>query len=131
MIAASSCLALAVLALGLMIQSRILLLSNNELSSLGRFLRKLVYVSVAVAIALLVVGFVFHFSFDAYIPAFTTLFILGILLFVQSEVLLKPDKLPSLARQLRRSAYIAMAATVILVVAVVVIAMLIGFRLVG
>lgn len=123
LVVASTGLALLVLAISLMIQSRILIDPVDKLPTLGRKLQILTYVFFPLAIALLVFGVIFHQFFGPHVSVGVILLILGITLTVQSRVLVNPNgKLPLLGRQLRLSAYVCSLAGLGLVVFVLVMA---------
>ena len=127
-LAGSIALATAALALGLIITSRILLSTPEQLGLLANQVQKLaVRIAIPLGIILVVVGFIWFPCIDSFIAVGVTLIIISIALLVESRVLSNPDD-PSLkrfGRLIRRCAIIlaivTLAALIYIVVQLIII----------
>ncbi len=101
-------LAVAVLGLNLIIQSRILLDNDEKLMVLRKQLRKLTYfVAIPIGVALSVIGIIMPAFMESFISVGVTLIILSITMLIQSQALENMgDKKVSVGRKIKVWAYI-------------------------
>lgn len=122
-LAGSIALASAALALSLIITSRILLSTPEQLGLLANQVQKLaVRIAIPLGMILVVVGFIWFPGIGSFIAVGVTLIIISITLLVQSKVLSNPND-PSLrrfGRSIRRYAIILTIATLAALIYIVV-----------
>ena len=101
-------LAMAVLGLNLIIQSRILLDNDEKLTALSKQLRKLTYfIAIPLGVILSVIGIIMPAFMESFISVGVTLIILAITMLIQSQALdSMGDKKVSVGRKTRVWAYI-------------------------
>ena len=101
-------LAMAVLGLNLIIQSRILLDNDEKLMALSKQLRKLTcFVAIPIGIILSVIGITMPTFMESFVSVGVTLIILSITMLIQSQALENMgDKKVSVGRRIRIWAYI-------------------------
>ena len=81
-------LAMSVLGLSLIIQSRVLLSGDDKLTKLGKQLRKLAYsVSIPIGFVLVIIGFLMPVFMESFVSVGVVLIIVSITMLVQSQAL--------------------------------------------
>ena len=116
--------ALLVFALGLLVQSRMLLLSQDRLPSLGRRLCQFGFASLLAGVALLAPGFIVTKLYDTYIPMGCTLLIVGVGLIVQGVSLVRRTDREALGNLLQCWSFIGLAVASVLLVVLIAVTLL-------
>ena len=122
-LAGSIALATAVLALGLIIESRILLSNPDQLKLLTKRIQKFaVIVAIPLGIIFIIVGSIWLTSIGSFISVGVTLIIIAIALLVQSKILSNPNdpSLQKFGKLIRIYAIILAVAAFIALVSIVV-----------